>query len=193
MEIVLRDQTSLSSDPSLARVSPAQLRLAYSMTIIRSVPPLPSMPILTRQESSFVNSLIDPLQTNYFARSMATLAAELGLPIYFIELRHQATHEDLPSLAVLRSAAHQVPLLSPITVKTNNQSQGARFPLSNLLAPASFSPSCSPVTAFGAPSHPLGRVQIFDKTIPPRSIKAVSTQDRIGQDLSWDRTMDGRR
>lgn len=56
----------------------------------------------------FVNSLVDPLQTTYFARSMATLAAQLGLPLWFIEVRHAATHEDLPRLPVLRDAARQV-------------------------------------------------------------------------------------
>ena len=58
----------------------------------------------------FVNSLVDPLQTTYYARSIASLAAQIGLPAWFVELRHQATHEDLPSIAVLRDAARQVSL-----------------------------------------------------------------------------------
>ena len=32
-------------------------------------------------------------------------ALDLGLPASFVELRHEATHRDLPSLVVLRSAA----------------------------------------------------------------------------------------
>ncbi|BGP03646.1 rRNA-processing protein las1 [Rhodotorula toruloides] len=55
----------------------------------------------------FVNSLVDPLQTTYFARSIASLAQQIQLPLWFVELRHQATHEDLPSLGVLRDAARQ--------------------------------------------------------------------------------------
>ncbi|BGP35531.1 rRNA-processing protein las1 [Rhodotorula toruloides] len=55
----------------------------------------------------FVNSLVDPLQTTYFARSIASLAQQIDLPLWFVELRHQATHEDLPSLGVLRDAARQ--------------------------------------------------------------------------------------
>lgn len=39
---------------------------------------------------------------------MASLAAQLGLPLWFVELRHAATHEDLPGIAVLRDAARQV-------------------------------------------------------------------------------------
>ncbi|GAA5916502.1 hypothetical protein JCM6882_001744, partial [Rhodosporidiobolus microsporus] len=55
----------------------------------------------------FVNSLVDPLQTTYYARSIASLAAQIGLPLWFVELRHQATHEELPSLGVLRGAGRQ--------------------------------------------------------------------------------------
>ena len=34
-------------------------------------------------------------------------AVTLGLPATFVELRHEATHRDLPSLVVLRSAAQR--------------------------------------------------------------------------------------
>ena len=34
-------------------------------------------------------------------------AMSLGLPASFVELRHEATHRDLPSLVVLRSAAQR--------------------------------------------------------------------------------------
>ena len=37
--------------------------------------------------------------------SMFSVAKTIGLPATFVELRHQATHEQLPSLARLRSAA----------------------------------------------------------------------------------------
>lgn len=36
---------------------------------------------------------------------MYSIAKTIGLPATFVELRHQATHEQLPSLAKLRSAA----------------------------------------------------------------------------------------
>ncbi|GAA6025862.1 hypothetical protein JCM10207_003236 [Rhodosporidiobolus poonsookiae] len=88
LELILADSgpsTSSSRSPS-----PGELRLSYSMAIIR-----------------FVNSLVDPLQTTYYARSIASLAAQLGLPLWFVELRHQATHEELPALGVLRNAARQ--------------------------------------------------------------------------------------
>ncbi|GAA5843143.1 hypothetical protein JCM3766R1_005249 [Sporobolomyces carnicolor] len=84
LRLILLDHEPHSSS------SPQQLRLSYAMALIR-----------------FVNSLVDPLQTTYFARSISSLAHQLGLPLWFVELRHQATHEDLPALPVLRQGAHQ--------------------------------------------------------------------------------------
>lgn len=54
-----------------------------------------------------VNGLVDPLQLGAYARSIASIAAQLGLPAWLVELRHAATHEDLPSLELLREAARQ--------------------------------------------------------------------------------------
>jgi hypothetical protein len=39
--------------------------------------------------------------------SMYSIAKMIGLPATFVELRHQATHEQLPSLVKLRSAARK--------------------------------------------------------------------------------------
>ena len=55
-----------------------------------------------------VNGLVDPLQLGAYARSIHSIAQQLGLSASFVELRHAATHEDLPSLEVLRDAARQV-------------------------------------------------------------------------------------
>ncbi|KAF4607063.1 hypothetical protein EYR38_001120 [Pleurotus pulmonarius] len=54
-----------------------------------------------------VNGLVDPLQLGVYARSIATIAAQLGLPAWLVELRHAATHEDLPSLELLRQASRE--------------------------------------------------------------------------------------
>ncbi|GAA5985704.1 hypothetical protein JCM10908_007080 [Rhodotorula pacifica] len=89
LQLILRDAQP-STSTAAQTVSEHELRLSYSMAIIR-----------------FVNSLVDPLQTTYYARSIASLAAQISLPAWFVELRHQATHEDLPSIAVLRDAARQ--------------------------------------------------------------------------------------
>ncbi|EPQ61021.1 Las1-domain-containing protein [Gloeophyllum trabeum ATCC 11539] len=54
-----------------------------------------------------VNGLVDPLQSGAYARSIASIAQQLGLPAWLVELRHAATHEELPSLELLREAARE--------------------------------------------------------------------------------------
>lgn len=63
------------------------VRVNYSMALIR-----------------FVNSIVDSYQTGGFAQSIAVIAQRIGLPLWFVELRHAATHEELPSLDVCREA-----------------------------------------------------------------------------------------
>ncbi|CAE6482056.1 unnamed protein product [Rhizoctonia solani] len=90
----------------------------------------------------FVNGLVDPLQQGVFARPIYSLAAQIGLPSWIVELRHRSTHEDLPSIEVLREATHQsmqwllnryfLPTLSP-----SNTTESERIeipPLDPLLA-----------------------------------------------------------
>ncbi|KAG6009629.1 hypothetical protein E4U21_001693 [Claviceps maximensis] len=55
--------------------------------------------------SRFVTGLLDGHQDKQRKQSMYSIAKNIGLPATFVELRHQATHEQLPSLAKLRSAA----------------------------------------------------------------------------------------
>ncbi|KAI1435982.1 Las1-like-domain-containing protein [Xylaria sp. CBS 124048] len=55
--------------------------------------------------SRFVTGLLDGQQDKLRKMSMYTIAKNIGLPATFVELRHQATHEQLPSLSKLRSAA----------------------------------------------------------------------------------------
>lgn len=81
----------VSQPPSSAPLSGYNLRQCYSTAIIR-----------------LVNGLVDPLQSGVYARSIASIAAQLGLPGWLVEVRHAATHEELPSLEVLREATHEV-------------------------------------------------------------------------------------
>ncbi|KAJ7770825.1 Las1-like-domain-containing protein [Mycena maculata] len=95
-----------SASPPLSHLS---LRHSYAAAIIR-----------------LVNGLVDPLQLGAYARSIASIANQLGLPPWLVELRHAATHEDLPSLELLRQAAREsmawllhnyfLPTLNPSTV-----------------------------------------------------------------------------
>lgn len=64
------------------------LQLSYSMVLVR-----------------LVNGLLDPLQQSNFAIPLHQLAKSLQLPSFFVELRHMATHEKLPSLDMLRITA----------------------------------------------------------------------------------------
>lgn len=66
------------------------VRLGYSMAIVR-----------------FVNGMLDPYQKSREAISMYTLAKFAGLPSFFVELRHVATHESLPSLELLREGGRR--------------------------------------------------------------------------------------
>ncbi|KAI6782934.1 uncharacterized protein J7T54_002093 [Emericellopsis cladophorae] len=55
--------------------------------------------------SRFVTGLLDGQQDKLRKQSMYSLAKTIDLPATFVELRHQSTHEQLPSLAKLRNAA----------------------------------------------------------------------------------------
>ena len=52
----------------------------------------------------FVNGILDQQQNAVFARAISKLAEEIGFPQWFVELRHHATHSELPSVELLRLA-----------------------------------------------------------------------------------------
>lgn len=52
----------------------------------------------------FVTGLLDGYQDKKHKLSMFSIAKNIGLPANFVELRHQCTHEELPSLVKLRGA-----------------------------------------------------------------------------------------
>lgn len=54
-----------------------------------------------------VNGLLDPFQQASVALPLLKLAKEIGLPSSFVEIRHMATHEELPSLSHLRLVASE--------------------------------------------------------------------------------------
>lgn len=87
---VMLNDSSLSTQP-LGSSSALVLRQSYALAVIR-----------------LVNGLVDPLQQGVYARPISSIAAQIGLPSWLVEVRHAATHEDLPSLDLLREAATQV-------------------------------------------------------------------------------------
>ncbi|KAJ3102546.1 Ribosomal biogenesis protein las1l [Phlyctochytrium planicorne] len=55
----------------------------------------------------FVNGIVDPAQKGVFASSVVSIAESLGLPSWFVDLRHAGTHDHLPSVSILRSGCLQ--------------------------------------------------------------------------------------
>ena len=115
------------STPSLSR------RNGYALAIVR-----------------FVNGLVDPLQSGPHARSIAAIATQIGIPLSFVELRHAATHEELPSLVALRQAAREVSRSSNgsdmhiIVNDTRSSSLGTHLAVKPLFSPyfiSTFPPS----------------------------------------------------
>ncbi|KAJ7139738.1 Las1-like-domain-containing protein [Mycena epipterygia] len=109
LESTLALLSAFMQDASASQPSYLSLRHSYAAAIIR-----------------LVNGLVDPLQLGAYARSIASIANQLGLPPWLVELRHAATHEDLPSLELLRQAAREsmtwllhnyfLPTINPSTV-----------------------------------------------------------------------------
>jgi ribosomal biogenesis protein LAS1 len=54
----------------------------------------------------FVTGLVDS-KLHGKRKTMFQRATDLGLPASFVEIRHEATHRELPSLVVLRSNTHR--------------------------------------------------------------------------------------
>ncbi|CAI5702873.1 hypothetical protein KXD40_004155 [Peronospora effusa] len=55
-----------------------------------------------------VNGLVDGSQKGAYALAVSTLAQRIGIPLWIVDLRHESTHNQLPSLSVLRFAARHL-------------------------------------------------------------------------------------
>lgn len=55
-----------------------------------------------------VNGLVEPSQQSYYAESVMSIATKIGLPAWFVDLRHDSTHNTLPTINILRSAARSL-------------------------------------------------------------------------------------
>ncbi|KAI7858440.1 Las1-like-domain-containing protein [Circinella umbellata] len=78
------------SDSENSTFSAEELRLTYSMAIVR-----------------LVNGSIDPMQNKARPVAVSIMADRINMPGWFVEIRHDATHGYLPTLALLRDAANQ--------------------------------------------------------------------------------------
>ena len=70
------------------RRNESTLRLSYAMTLTR-----------------LVNGICDPSQKGKFAVSVQTLATQLNVPRTLVDIRHDSTHNQLPSIQRLRKAS----------------------------------------------------------------------------------------
>ncbi|ETK75020.1 hypothetical protein F441_18699 [Phytophthora nicotianae CJ01A1] len=55
-----------------------------------------------------VNGLVDGSQKGAYATAVSTLAQRIGIPLWIVDLRHESSHNQLPSLPVLRFAAQHL-------------------------------------------------------------------------------------
>ncbi|TNJ26990.1 Las1-like protein [Giardia muris] len=81
--IAVQDLESDHSD-----VADHSIQSAYSLALIRAV-----------------NGLVDREQRSTFRTSLKTLAARIHLPYSLVDVRHEATHQQLPPLPALRQSA----------------------------------------------------------------------------------------
>lgn len=77
-----------AANDRLERADESGLRMTYAMAVVR-----------------LVNGVTDPQQRGKFAAPVQALAQAAGLPRLLVDVRHEATHNELPSLPVLRRAA----------------------------------------------------------------------------------------
>ena len=54
-----------------------------------------------------VNGVVDPKQKGRYAAPIATLAREVGLPRFLVDLRHECAHGTMPSAGALRRGARR--------------------------------------------------------------------------------------
>lgn len=70
--------------------SDSHLAMLYGMSIVR-----------------LVNGFVDSQQTKIYAQPITRLAEKVNIPRWFVELRHEVTHDKLPHLDSLRLAASE--------------------------------------------------------------------------------------
>jgi len=81
---------TMSRDRDARRGALESTRAAYAMTLTR-----------------LVNGVVDPAQKGRYAAPVATLAAKAGLPRELVDVRHDATHDAMPTLGALRRGARR--------------------------------------------------------------------------------------
>eukprot|EP00126_Sphaerothecum_destruens_P002707 Sdes_comp16132_c0_seq1m5362 len=55
----------------------------------------------------FINGVVDLCQKGAYAKSVASICESISIPLWFVDLRHEATHSALPSICVLQLGAQK--------------------------------------------------------------------------------------
>lgn len=88
-QIYWRDTERRQRRQALCAMSISELRLAYSSAVVRCI-----------------NGFADTMQQERsMAASVSNLCGHLGIPMWVVDVRHEASHNTLPSIEVLRMAA----------------------------------------------------------------------------------------
>lgn len=176
LSILVAVRQDNASDNGLS--SSLSLRQSYATALIR-----------------LVNGLVDPLQSGTYARSILSIASQIGLPAWLVELRHAATHEDLPSLELLRDGAKEVshPWSLPSHPRRN-----VPYLVSHLAIAQLLSPHAEPVTSASASALALysprraaaKAVQKLTEDGLARRVAACASRCRYIKRTARDRAMD---
>lgn len=94
---------AIRCDKESTNISEHYTRLAYAAAVTR-----------------LVNGVTETAQTGKYASSVASLAFKLDLPRFLVDVRHEASHGDLPPLPLLRRAAGSFPLDNPFGPSLSN-------------------------------------------------------------------------
>ena len=94
-----RVPTSVEATANLVRV----VRLDRTSAVDDTTKRLAYAAAVTR----FVNEIVDSRQAGAAVVPITRLAEQVGLPRFLVDLRHEATHDALPSLAVFRAAVEE--------------------------------------------------------------------------------------
>lgn len=165
---ILEDEeySNATSDANTRRSSALGLRQSYSLALIR-----------------MVNGLVDPLQQGAYARSIASIAGQIGLPMWLVELRHVSTHEDLPSLELLREGAREVSSRPPASKrKILIIEQAMSWLLHNYFLPT-LSPLSQPTRPI-VPLSPISPLMTQYKQLMKSITRDVSLKSRSGTELN---------
>lgn len=104
------DCTAQLVELNLQHAQPAAAAAAAASSSARPAPAPACSTLASRHQYALcllrlVNGILDPQQSKQHAQSIASLAKQVDLPRILVDIRHEATHQQLPSLPMLQMAS----------------------------------------------------------------------------------------